>query len=262
MMTAMNLAGLVDPAAVAAAVALGPTPLREAAASARGAGVRAATDRPSQRRHVEDHPGTSAARVAGAFEVRAKGGTPSVGGFASVTEKGYEMWDMFGPYTEVVALTAFDATLATDPLVEFTINHGAGGGLPMAHTRNATLVLAAVHDGDPTGLRFDATVDASRHDVADMLKAMERGDLAEASFKFRIIRGLWSPDWMQYRIEEIDIDRGDVSAVNFGANPFASSGIKHAADTPAATATPVAFAAEDTARRVLIADADVRRRTA
>lgn len=232
------------------------------AAEARSAGARDATARPSQRRHAEDHQGTGAARVARDFEVRAKGGTPTVVGFASRTETPYDMWDMFGPYEEVVSLTAFDATLATNPLVEFTLNHGAGGGLPMAHTRNGTLILDAVHDGEETGLRYEATVDASRSDVSNMLKAMERGDLAEASFKFRIVRGMWSPDWTQYRIEEIDIDRGDVSAVNFGANPHASSGIKLAADKPAVTATPVSIAAEDTARRVLITDADTRRRTA
>lgn len=233
---------------------------RDEAASARATGQRDATARPTQRRHSQDSDAPSAARIARAFELRAsKSGSPTVAGYASVTETPYEMWDMFGPYTEVVAASAFDATLAADPMVEFTVNHGAGGGLPMAHTRNGTLTLSAVKDGDETGLAYEAAVDASRQDVADMLKAMERGDLAEASFKFRIVRGLWSPDWMQYRIEEVDIDRGDVSAVNFGANPHASSGVKHSATKPAA---PVEFASGDTAMRVLIHDADVRRRTA
>lgn len=230
------------------------------AAQARAAGLRAPADRPSQRRHQRDAEGPTAARIAREFEVRASAsGTPTVGGLASRTETPYVMWDMFGEYTEVVALDAFDKTLAADPLVEFTLNHGAGGGLPMAHTRNQTLTLDVVKEGDETGLDYAAVVDRSRTDVSDMLKAMERGDLAEASFKFRIVRGLWSPDWMQYRIEEIDIDRGDVSAVNFGANPHATSGLRTEV-TPAVT--PVAIAAEDTARRVLILDADTRRRTA
>lgn len=231
------------------------------AAERRAAAIRETTDRPSQRRHVEDHPGTSSARIARAFELRAsKAGTPTVSGFASRTETAYEMWDSFGPYSEVVAFDAFDLTLATAPMVEFTLNHGAGGGLPMAHTRNDTLTLLSVKEGNETGLAYEAIVDATRTDVSDMLKAMERGDLAEASFKFRIVRGLWSPDWMQYRIEEIDIHRGDVSAVNFGANPHATSGIRN--DKPAASATPVAFAAGDTARRVPIFDADTRVRVA
>jgi hypothetical protein len=52
-----------------------------------------------------------------------------------------------------------------------------------------------------------------------MLKAYERGDLVESSFKFRIDSGKWSPDYSEYRIEAVDLNRGDVSIVNFGANP-------------------------------------------
>lgn len=235
---------------------------RAAAAEARATGARDVTARPSQRRHAGWIDGATPARVERAFDVRATGkSTPVVATFASVTDTPYEMYDMFGPYTEVVALDAFDATLAAGPSVEFTLNHGAGGGLPMAHTRNGTLDLSVLKDGDTTGLWYEASVDPTRTDVADMLKAMERGDLAESSFKFRIVRGQWSPDWMEYHIHEIDIDRGDVSAVNFGANPHtAGDMLKHAA--PTVLTTPVVIADEDTARRVLITDADTRRRTA
>jgi HK97 family phage prohead protease len=145
---------------------------------------------------------------------------------ASVTEQPYEMWDMFGPYTETVALGAFDKTLAANPTVEFTLNHNRGGGAPMASTRNGTLELAAVKDGDLTGLSYDAQVDATRNDVSDMVKALDRGDLAEASFKFGITRGQWSPDFTEYRIEEVDMDGGDVTAANFGANPYATSSLR------------------------------------
>lgn len=232
---------------------------RIAAAQARSAGQRDASGRPSHRRSDEHDDDMRWPRLARSFEVRAApSGSPTVGGFASLTEHAYDMYDMYGPYVEVVALDAFDETLAADPLVEFTINHGAGGGLPMAHTRNGTLTLSAVKDGEETGLSYDAVVDASRHDVSDAVKAMARGDLAEASFKFRITRGVWSPDWTQYRIEAVDLHRGDVSAVNFGASPDASSGLRSA---PPAVA-PVAIADEDTARRVLITDADTRLRTA
>lgn len=236
-----------------------------AAAEARAAGARDVTARPSQRRHAEWVDGTSPARVARVFDVRAAtdNAGPVVATFASVTEQPYEMYDMFGPYTEVVSLDAFDATLATGPSVEFTLNHGAGGGIPMAHTRNATLTLSAIKDGDITGLWYEAMVDQTRNDVADMLKAMQRLDLAESSFKFRIDSGQWSPDWTEYRILAVSLDRGDVSAVNFGANPHtASDMLKHAAPTIVPAAIPVAIADEDTARRVLITDADTRRRTA
>jgi len=233
----------------------------ERAAEARAVGARDVTARPSQRRHAEWVEGTSAPRIARAFDVRAAsdGATAVIEGMASITERGYEMWDGFGPYTETVDLAAFDATLAASPLVEFTLNHGAGGGLPMAHTRNGTLELAAIKAGDETGLSYAASVDPARTDVADALLAMQRGDLAEASFKFRIVRGQWSPDWTEYRILEVDLHRGDVSAVNFGANPMAWSAAR---STPAPVAAPVALAPEDTARRVLILDGECRHRTA
>ena len=54
----------------------------------------------------------SAARVTmrSQIELRAKAdaSTLEFDGYASVTESAYEMWDMFGPYTETVALDAFD----------------------------------------------------------------------------------------------------------------------------------------------------------
>lgn len=241
---------------------------RAEAAELRAVRARDLTARPSQRRHAEWVEGTSAPRVARQFEVREAGSGPvTVASFASVTATPYAMWDLFGPYTEVVDLDAFDATLAAGPMVEFTLNHGAGGGLPMAHTRNDTLNLTVLKDGDETGLWYAATVDPTRTDVSDAVKAMERGDLAESSFKFRITRGQWSPDWTEYHILEVDLDRGDVSAVNFGANPFTANPAmlqKHADDVndTRTSPVPVSFSDEDTARRVLVTDADTRRRAA
>lgn len=197
---------------------------REQAAQARAAATAAPSDRPRERRHCPEAVGFAAVRAVLSVE-RVKSVTRDglkgvlVGGVASTTEDPYPMWDMFGEYTEVVGRGAFGQTLLASPLVEFTLNHGAGGGLPMAHTRNLTLTLSETDEG----LDYEAFVDPSRSDVADMLKALERGDLAEASFKFRIDRGTWSPDWETYRIEQVDLNRGDVSAVNFGANPNASS---------------------------------------
>lgn len=211
------------------------TTLREAAEARREAVARV-TDRPSQRRSAESEDAPRHARVplagvkveARAAKDGADAGTHVVG-MASITERGYEMWDLFGPYTETVSLSAFDSTLASNPTVEFTLNHNRGGGAPMASTRNGTLDLSAVKKGDDTGLSYDADVDATRNDVGDMVKALERGDLAEASFKFSIVRGQWSPDFTEYRIEEVDMDGGDVTAANFGANPHATSSLRAAA---------------------------------
>lgn len=207
---------------------------RAEAATQRAQGVRQATDRPSQRRQSAEP--TSLAAVRAALECRGSAAEKMANGadgvrlslYASVTDKPYEMYDFFGPYTEIVAAGAFDETLRAEPLTEFTVNHGAGGGLPMAHTRNGTLALAA----DTTGLLYEPLVDPSRGDVADMLKAYERGDLAESSFKFRITSGKWSPDYTEYTITGVDLNRGDVSIVNFGANPYTADATPRTQDAP------------------------------
>lgn len=231
--------------------------LAEAAVErANGGRYAAASDRPSERRAAESSDASTGViiELRSASVTRGKNSDgqdiATVVGYASVTEAGYEMYDWAGPYTEVVALDAFDTTLEAEPLVEFTLNHNRGGGLPMAHTRNSTLSLSSVKDaGDDgtTGLYYEAEVDATRNDVSDMLKALERGDLAEASFKFRIVRGQWSPDYTEYRINEVDLHRGDVSAVNFGANPAATSGLREqpAAPAPASAPMPVRIFDED-----------------
>lgn len=206
---------------------------RSDAAAARSLEVKRLTAKPMERRLSEDGP--IAPRTRAALTLRSTGTlerdgltVAHIGGHASTTEDPYEMYDMFGPYTEIVTTGAFGKTLEAGPLVEFTVNHGHGGGLPMAHTRNSTLDLVE----DETGLNYDAFVDPTRGDVAILLAALERGDMAEASFKFRITQGQWSPDYTEFRINEVDLDGGDVSAVNFGANPAATSGLRAADDAP------------------------------
>lgn len=159
-------------------------------------------------------------------EVTAPDGTAAiaVGGMASVYDAPYQMYDFFGPYVEVARPGMVTQSLAADPMVEYTLNHGAGGAMPMAHTRNGTLDLTE----DESAFNWLAMVDPTRTDVSDMLKALKRGDLAEASFKFRITAGVWSPDYEQFDLLEVDVDGGDVSTVNFGANPAATSGLRSA----------------------------------
>ncbi|MFI0825719.1 HK97 family phage prohead protease [Streptomyces roseolus] len=154
------------------------------------------------------------------LEVRAKAGTSGVStieGYASVTEAPFEMWDWLGPYSEVVRTGAFGKTLAENPQVQLLLNHS---GLAMAYTKAGTLRLSE----DSTGLHMSADVTASRHDVGDMLAALDEGSVDEMSFAFRVTRQQWSPDYDQRDILEVDLHRGDVSVVNFGANPATSVG--------------------------------------
>ena len=45
----------------------------------------------------------------------------------------------------------------------------------------------------------------------------------EMSFAFRVLKQVWSENDTQRRITEISLDKGDVSLVNFGANPATSA---------------------------------------
>lgn len=142
-------------------------------------------------------------------------------GTASVTEKRYPMYDMFGEYDEVVDQNAFEDTLKRHPDVAYLTNHR---GLTMARTVNETLMLSA----DSKGLQTEAYVNPKRHDVSDLVTAIEDGEITEMSFAFRIDDGEWSDDYTEYRILKVDLDRGDVSAVNYGANPYTSVAARQA----------------------------------
>jgi HK97 family phage prohead protease len=199
------------------------TKLKEAA-QARSAGMKARADRPSERHSVDGISSVRAPLKIRAVEQVERGGLPAVriGGYASTSEDPYSMFDAYGPYTEIVNKGAFAVTLAAKPMVEYTVNHGAGGALPMAHTRNDTLDLGE----DDTGFTYDAYADPRRSDVANLVLALGRGDAAESSFKFRIDEGMWSPDYTEFRIAAVDLDRGDVSTVNYGANPNTTSQLR------------------------------------
>lgn len=155
-------------------------------------------------------------------------------GYASTVGVPYVMYDMFGEYEEVIAPSAFDVTLAATPDVNFLVNHS---GLAMARTTAGTLELSV----DGTGLRSIAYLNPKRSDVQDLRHAIDDGSVDQMSFAFRIINGRWSEDYLTYTITEVDLNRGDVSAVNYGANPDTSisartkqalEGIEHLSGEP------------------------------
>ncbi len=152
-------------------------------------------------------------------ELRAKpdgtGGTRLLfTGYASVVEAPYKMGDWLGDYDEVVRDGAFAKTLSENPDVIFCLNH-AWDGAPMARTKPGTLRLSA----DTTGLDTGADLDGSRSDVYHVQSAMDAGELDAMSFAFYVTRQLWSPDYEQRDILEVDLNGGDVSVVTWPANP-------------------------------------------
>jgi len=44
--------------------------------------------------------------------------------------------------------------------------------------------------------------------------------VTEQSFMFMITNGTWNDDYTEFRIHEVDLDRGDVGPVTYGANPY------------------------------------------
>lgn len=157
------------------------------------------------------------------FEVRGKSGDKvELRGYASTFEAPYEMFDFFGGYTETVRQGAFTKTLSDGADVAYLANHG---GMTLARTKGSgTLRLSQ----DSTGLDTVATLNTTRSDARDLVTAIEDGDIDEMSFGFRMIRQEWSPDYEQRDLVELDLNKGDVSAVNYGANPATSVDVQRA----------------------------------
>ena len=194
---------------------------REQAAFARRAGVTNLADRPRQRRCSAETGAPALATVRARMELRepAESGRLSFEGYASVTETGYEMWDWYGPYTEIVSAGAFTDTLnRVDLDVPLVLQHQQLRRI--ARTTNGSLILAE----DETGLLVRAPeLDPADHDVAYIAPKLRAGLIDEMSFAFRIDSGRWSPDYSEFRIERVDIHRGDVAIVGYGASPTTSA---------------------------------------
>jgi HK97 family phage prohead protease len=154
-------------------------------------------------------------RTCARFEVRENPATSTVvlEGYAAT----YEPYDVYGGesrggWREQIQPTAFDTTLATSPDVQLLVNHE---GCPLARTKSGTLQLSR----DRHGLRVRALLDRNDPDVQALLPKMARGDMDEMSFGFRVKDQIWDANYTQRTITEVSLQKGDVSVVNYGANP-------------------------------------------
>ena len=157
-------------------------------------------------------------------ELRAKpngtGGTAfQFNGYAATFEQPFEMWDFWGDlYYEVLGAGACTRTLANQADVQFLIGHNEAG-IPLARTKSGTMQLSA----DSHGLEVNVpSLDGSSPLVQALASAMDRKDMDEMSIGFVTTAQAWSPDWMERRISEINLNRGDVSMVCWAANPNAA----------------------------------------
>lgn len=156
--------------------------------------------------------------TAGNLELRvADDGMLTFTGYATVFDAPYEMYGgpSAGGWTEVVDPGAFRKTLSEKPDVQLLVNHE---DLPLARTKSGTMKLS----DDNTGLYVEASLDPNDPDVAKLAPKVERGDLDEMSFAFRTIRQEWDEGYEKRTLLEVSINRGDVSIVNYGANPATS----------------------------------------
>jgi HK97 family phage prohead protease len=118
------------------------------------------------------------------------------------------------PFIETIAPGAFRKTLSETPDVRLLINHE---GLPLARTKNGTLTLTE----DDRGLYMDAII-ADTTEGRDLYKLVERGDVDQMSFAFRVIRQKYNEDRSQRTLTEVSLADGDVSVVTYPAYPTTS----------------------------------------
>jgi hypothetical protein len=211
--------------------------LMERAAAERAHEMVQRVDRPRQRRSNERIGASAGARMPATCELRTASADPGAPlefhGHATTFEQGYEMYDFFGPYTEIVSSGAADVTLAqTSPPLDVTLNLGHDQLRRIASTIATDRLLSL--SVDQTGLAVEAlALDPEDYDVRYIAPKLRSGLITEMSFAFRIIRGQWSPDYTEYRIEQFDLHRGDVAIVGYGANPTTDGALRKGPKLPA-----------------------------
>ncbi len=141
---------------------------------------------------------------------QAEDGTMRMAGYAAVFNEA----SVPLPFIEKIAPGAFRKTLSETPDVRLLINHE---GLPMARTKNGTMRLYE----DNKGLYFEAEL-ANTQEARDLYTLVERGDVDQMSFAFRVIRQNWSKDRTERTLTEVSLSDGDVSIVTYPAYPATS----------------------------------------
>ena len=142
------------------------------------------------------------------IETRQEGdGTMRLAGYAAV----FNDPSVPLPFSERIAPGAFRKTLSETPDVRLLINHE---GLPLARTKNGTLTLTE----DETGLYIDATLPDTT-EARDLWTLVQRGDVDQMSFAFRVIRQAWNSDRTERTLTEVSLSDGDVSVVTYPAYP-------------------------------------------
>jgi HK97 family phage prohead protease len=127
-----------------------------------------------------------------------------------------------GGFIETVRGGAFGRALNEGQDVRALINHNPG--LILGRTAAGTLKLSE----DTTGLHYE--VDAPDTSYArDLAESMQRGDVTQSSFSFRVRLDDWQKEGRGRLRTLIDVDLLDVSPVTYPAYEDTESGVQGAA---------------------------------
>jgi HK97 family phage prohead protease len=119
--------------------------------------------------------------------------------------------ERMGSFVETIDRRAFDEVLRDEPDVRFLVQHD---GLALARTSNGTLRLVA----DDQGLRFEADLNPEVQAARDLHSLVERGDVTQMSFGFRIGGEKVDQDAEPIRVHVTRVSRlYEISAVTFPA---------------------------------------------
>jgi HK97 family phage prohead protease len=168
----------------------------------------------SERRFVGE---AGQARSVGArrrLEVRNLSGGPgtlvNIDGAPVIYNQPYAVRDILGEFTETMMPGVASHLLKTAD-VRFLVNHS---GLPLARTTAGNLKLS----DSQTALRFSATVDRRQNTAADLVIAIERGDVSQMSVGFLVETDSWDEEFTQRTVTRLS-SLNDISAVTFAASP-------------------------------------------
>jgi HK97 family phage prohead protease len=118
-------------------------------------------------------------------ELRMEGDTPVLDGYALVYEYRYDVagGPEAGGFTEVISRGAA-AKSAKEADVRLLVNHD---GVPLARSRGGEGTLGL--ESDDIGLKVRAELDPSNPTVQELRSAMNRGDIDQMSFAFKVPKG-------------------------------------------------------------------------
>lgn len=164
------------------------------------------------------------------IEVRSnEDGTTGLSGYATVYDYAYPVAggpELYG-WNETIVAGACDKSVMERDDVRLLLNHE---GITLARTRSATMSLVS----DDTGLLVDVpSLDLGSPLVQSVCSALNRRDLDEMSFAFRVIRQEWNGDYTERRILEVKLY--DVSVVTYPANPATLVMLRDADPAPASS---------------------------